>query len=411
MKETINIKFKILYSFLCLSLLIGFYFGEDSSGGGSKIDFYSTWQLVVDPFTMKLTNYDFKFPLHYILGSLIYKITESKYYLRLTYVILTFFLPLLFYECLKIRLYKIDRNILFFFSLVLLILPAVRSAAIWANTHITGLFFFLFSIYYYLKWEKDKINNYINLNLFLNLLFLALAVYTRQIYALVYLFFLFIYLKRLDFKTFLKVCLIIFSFSIPGLYYVYLFPIILTVSFDASLYNSILVNLSIISFYYFPYSLIILFNKKKIKLDLYFIIFALFSFLFILFLAKYFNYNYKQGGGILMKFSLILFNNYIIFFITSFIGLISCYVLCEKKIENYFLSLLIVLGISSFFIPQKYFEPMMIIILFLIYQNSSLKIFFNKNLNSYLLFLYYLSYLISVLVLDYYNFKKYIILN
>ena len=40
---------KSLYFLLSLSLFIGFYFGEDSSGSGGHIaDFNNTWQLVLN---------------------------------------------------------------------------------------------------------------------------------------------------------------------------------------------------------------------------------------------------------------------------------------------------------------------------------------------------------------------------
>ena len=40
---------KSLYLLLSLSLFIGFYFGEDSSGSGGHIaDFNNTWQLVLN---------------------------------------------------------------------------------------------------------------------------------------------------------------------------------------------------------------------------------------------------------------------------------------------------------------------------------------------------------------------------
>ena len=71
---------RISFLLLAISLLIGFYFNEDASGGG-KGDFYNTWgynlalqkDLLVDP-----TAWTVHFPLHHIiLSRLIYLIEDQ----------------------------------------------------------------------------------------------------------------------------------------------------------------------------------------------------------------------------------------------------------------------------------------------------------------------------------------------
>ena len=61
----------ILYFTLSITILIGFYFGEDSSGsGGFVADFYSTWPLV-DIINQgeyyDFSKYTIHFPLHYYI--------------------------------------------------------------------------------------------------------------------------------------------------------------------------------------------------------------------------------------------------------------------------------------------------------------------------------------------------------
>ena len=146
--KEINRKNKILFSLLSVGLFMGFYFGEDSSGGGSIVDFASTWPLVENLFYYD-ANLEIKFPLHYYIASLIYYIVGDKEILRLIYVSITIFVPLLFYRCLREKYNHIDINNLFLFSLVLLLLPAVRTSAIWPNTQITGIFFFLISLLFF----------------------------------------------------------------------------------------------------------------------------------------------------------------------------------------------------------------------------------------------------------------------
>ena len=43
--------------------------------------------------------------------------------------------------CLKLKYSKIDINNLFLFSLIIFLLPSVRSAAVWPNTQITAIIF------------------------------------------------------------------------------------------------------------------------------------------------------------------------------------------------------------------------------------------------------------------------------
>ena len=402
----------VIYFILSISLILGLILGEDSSGGGSIGDFHSTWILVEKPFDPQSMHFEFKFPLHYWIASIIFKILNNVFLFKLFYVLMTLFLPFLFYKCLEIKFSDVEKNKLFLFSLILLLLPSVRTSAVWPNTQITAIFFFLISIYYFLKWEQ--LNDFVKINksLMLTLTFMSLAVYTRQIYALIYLYFVFIFYKKFSFKKFLQVCLITLIFAIPGLIFVIIWPKIIQVTFDSSLQNSLLVNLSIISFYLVPFFFIIFaLNKKKFILDNKFFIFSTLSIIFIFISSNYFDYNFKMGGGVLMKVSLLLIGDYKLFFLSSFLGLISCYLLCKNNLSNIVLTLLIIFGISAYMIFQKYYEPMMLILMFLIYKNDDFKLFFKKKLNIFLFLLYFFSYLISAILFEFYNVKENLLLS
>ena len=240
---------KVLYFILSMSLMIGLFYGEDSSGsGGSIADFISTWPLVKNPLNFDC-GCEMKFPLHYYIASLIYQISQSEFFLKFTYCIAALTVPILLYKCLEIKYPKLNKDNLFLFSLIILLLPTFRSAAIWPNTHLTAIIFFLISVYFFLKWEIKKDYKNLNRELIFTIIFMSLTVYTRQMYAMIFLYFVLIYFQKLKFKDFLKTCFIIFSFSIPGIIFVFYYPIILTGTFNSSLYNSLLVNSSIISFY------------------------------------------------------------------------------------------------------------------------------------------------------------------
>ncbi len=402
----------IIYFILSISLILGLILGEDSSGGGSIVDFHSTWILVEKPFDPQSMRFEIKFPLHYWIAFIIFKILNDVFLFKLFYVLVTLLLPFLFCKCLEIKFSDVEKNKLFLFSLILLLLPSVRTSAVWPNTQITAIFFFLISIYYFLKWEQ--LNDFVKINksLMLTLTFMSLAVYTRQIYALIYLYFVFIFYKKFSFKKFLQVCLITLIFAIPGLIFVIIWPKIIQVTFDSSLQNSLLVNLSIISFYLVPFFFIIFaLNKKKFILDNKFFIFSTLSIIFIFISSNYFDYNFKMGGGVLMKVSLLLIGDYKLFFLSSFLGLISCYLLCKNNLSNIALTLLIIFGISAYAIFQKYYEPMMLILMFLIYKNDDFKLFFKKKLNIFLFLLYFFSYLISAILFEFYNVKENLLLS
>ena len=146
------------------------------------------------------------FPLHYIILSKIQTLVQDQYLLRLFHCTISLIIPYLFYVCLKNKFENVDKNLLFLFSLIIFLLPSFRSGAIWANSQITGLIFFLLSLVFFTSWIKKKDFNRINLDLFLQVAFMSLAVYTRQLYAAVFLYFVFLYYKNLKFKTFLLLC-------------------------------------------------------------------------------------------------------------------------------------------------------------------------------------------------------------
>ena len=69
---------KSLYLVLSLSIFLDLYFNIDSAGsGGFEIDFNSTWPLIEKPLEFT-TRYDIKFPLHYYIASIVYKIVNDK---------------------------------------------------------------------------------------------------------------------------------------------------------------------------------------------------------------------------------------------------------------------------------------------------------------------------------------------
>ncbi|MDC0449700.1 hypothetical protein OAL70_02335 [Pelagibacteraceae bacterium] len=398
----INFTNKIYYVILTISLFIGLFFGEDSAGsGGFRLDFSTTWGLVEQPFRSDLTKYDIKFPLHYYIASFIYLILDDKNLLRTTYCIIAATIPFIFYKCLKKKFKNTDINNLFLFSLIIFLLPSFRAAAIWPNTQITGILFFLIAIFFYLSWENKRQFNKINKELFLTIFFMSLTVYTRQIYALVFFYILFEFFIRMKTKTLIKTCFLIFLFSLPGFAYIYYWPRILQATFDYKLYNTLLINSSIISFYLIPFFLILeKFKIKKIFFNNQSFLILIISIAIVAICAIFFDYNFKMGGGFFIKLSVLLFNNLSLFFITSVIGLYLLCILSLKNKMNILLSIIILFSISAWIIFQKYFEPMFLLLLFFFYRTNLTKSFLKSKLNICLFHIYFIVYLFSAIVND-----------
>ena len=313
---------KSIYLLLSLSLFIGFYFGEDSSGSGGHIaDFNNTWgyvEALKSSLFVLPSKWALHTPLHYIILSKAYIFIESKYFIRIIFCIFSISLPFLFYLCLKINYPDINKNNLLTLAFLIFLFPSFRSGAIWANSHITALFFLLLFLIFFLKWIKGSNFKELNTSIYLQLIFLALAVYTRQYYVLIYIYCMYIYFKKFSLINFIKLSFIVFILAIPGFFLIYFDPTLLSVTFDTKLYNTVLISSSILSFYLIPiFFIIIFFNKKEHQINKkqqYLFIFI--SIIIVLMLSIFFDYNYKLGGGYFIKLSYLLTNNNILFLIS-----------------------------------------------------------------------------------------------
>lgn len=389
---------KFFYFLLSVSLFVELYFNIDSAGsGGFKTDFRTTWPLVENPLNFN-TNLDIKFPLHYYIAALIYKIFNDKEILRIVYCLISLTIPYLFFICLKIKFKDIKLNNLFLFSLIIFLFPSFRSAAIWPNTQITGIFFFLLSLIFFLKWEIKKQFNKINKELFLTILLMSLTVYSRQLYAMIFFYLMIIFYLKLDKKTFLQTVFLVSIFSLPGFLYIIIWPKILKATFVFKLYNSILVNASILSFYLIPFYSILFFFEKKIKFDKKNILVFFLLIFFVIICSVFFDYNYRMGGGYFIKLSKILFNNFYLFYLTSVIGLFFLYLISLENKLNLILNLIILLTISAYIIFMKYYEPMFIILLFLLLKTELTTKFLMKKKYIYLYQLYFIIYLVTAIL-------------
>ena len=396
-----NYKDKIILVISIFLLFVSFYYNEDGTGGGAKGDFEVTYgfilalqeNLLADPKDWTLVHT----PLHFIILSFVTRLISNTDLLRLLFCIFSLSLPLLFFYSLLIsKIENVLRSNVLILSTIILFIPSFRYTSIWANNLITSLFFFILSIYFFKKWEKNK-KNFIDKNSLYQIIFLVLATYTRQYYAVFFLYFLFRYFLIFDFKEFMKIFLLCVLSSLPVLYYTYLFPELLTgqhISLKAINYF-LLGNLSIMSITVFPIIMInIIYGKiqlKKIILPI------LISFLTILILSLNFEPVSWQGGGVNFMISQKLFNNHIYFYFTSFITLCSfIYIFIEKK-ENFIILIILTFMFFSMQVYQRYYEPMFFIIFFTLIKTNLINIFLKKfSASLYLLFYFVGYYIITI---------------
>ena len=400
-----NIKLISFSIIICITIIYSFIKKFDISGGGASADLLSHWTYILllneniyNLFTLKAGD-DYRllhFPLHHLIFSRFdFLINNQKLYLSF-FFFFSLLLPILFYLNCKI-LYKNDyKNNLIFISILIVLMPHYQASAIWGNSHITALIFFLLSVLFF----NIRFNNNVFLdkkNIFFSMLFLTMAAYTRQYYVI---FFPFMLLKIYQINRFKEVFFIILVLSLlalPGLSYLINNPKLLT-GFKMNITDfksSILIVISLICFYLLPFFILnlkenikIFCNEKLNKKKLY--VYLILNF-FLLWICFNFNYEGLIGGGIFYKISLFFLNNNFILYISSFIGLFLIYFYYNDKFDYILLIFLLTTSFSSgFFIFQKYFEPLLIFILFLFFDKKYMEQILKKNLN--FIMLYFFSY-------------------
>ena len=378
---------KYTYLFFLLSLLISFYFSENSSGG-SKLDAISG-KLFISVFSDNYmdgvrffinTGHD-HFPFFYMLISWFEKFM-SPVLVGLLYVIISSTIPLIFYNILKKKFTYSDKNILYLLSLILFFSPYIRSSAVWLTTDNLGIIFFGLAISKYLSFEK-KNHNYFKYSLQC-FLFLILASYIRQYYAIFFIIFFGLMMKKLKFNQLITIIIFNTLISLPALIYLYFYLLKNFFNTDSSYITdylkpdiifNILVFLSMCFFYFLPF-LINTLNKNKIialidnkKKNIFFL--AL-SFIFLLLFYDLPIVN--LGGGIFYKISKFFYIQ--IFYLFSFMGGLLLFVIINVNIKNLSIYLLIIFCYPVIFIYQKYYDPLIYFLFFSLIDAD----FINENL-------------------------------
>ena len=399
---------EILFLFiLYLTLIISFFFGENSTGG-AIID-YNNQQSISKKFSENFLSTLLSFdsfntrhsPVLIIFLSLFEKINLPDLLIRLIHLHICLLLPIFFYKCLILKFNHTDKRILFLLSALIFLSPTFRSLAIWPDSRLLGLVLFTLSVFYFLKFDASKNFSYAIYNIFT----LALSAYLSPNFSVFSIFFMIKFILHYGFfsKKILSIFILNFLLALPAFYYVFILDVNFFLKTAAigiednesiifnNLFNDILITFSIIFFYLAPFVFL-----KIIKLDKILDIQNL-TITTLIFLVCFFNFDYNyafSGGGIFFRLSNFIFNNnYLFYFISFFSILITC-TLLMKNYFNILLLSLIILNNPQYTIYHKYFDPFLLIGFFTIF---SLKIDLKRisTMKNYLfIFAYFLFFLI-----------------
>ena len=395
--------------FLYLTLIVSFFFGENSTGGAIKdyLNQKGISQKFSSNFFQTFYEYD-NFstrhsPILIIFLSFFEKINLPDFVIRLIHLHICLFLPLIFFKCLKLKFKEIDEKILLLLAALIFLSPTFRSLSIWPDSRLFGLIFFSISIFYFLKFNENKKIKFV----FLNVFFVALSSYLSPNFSVFSIFFItkFISFYRFFSKEILIIILFNLILALPAFYYIFILDVNFFLKSAAigiennekiifnNLFNDILITFSIIFFYLIPFLFLKIIKLNKILTIKNFLI----SLAIFLVCVLNFNYNYSySGGGIFFKFSNFFFeNNYLFFFIT----LISIYLVSPLIMNNYFnllFFLLIIFNNPQYTLYHKYFDPFLLLTFFTVLNlNFNLnKIVYRKN------YLYIFSYFVVFLIIS-----------
>ena len=421
MNKFFDKNYYLIFFLFYLTIVVGFYFNEDSLGG-AKHDYIYHLKFVslfkennfIDGLKMfGGPNYEVRnSPFFYI----IYAFFDNYFSLetlRKFNTIISLFIAIAFFKCLKIR-FKNEKNlILSLISCFIFLSPTVRSLSVWPYPLLWGILFFIISLFYYLLFLESKETKKEIKYAILTTLFIILAAYIHPPLAVFNVFYLFNFYKYLKNLNFFLIILINILFIIPaviflienGIFFLKTTGADVGIGTSLNFFNKIIIISTIILYFLFPiinpFKLIkeIIHNLNYRKIILFILTTILLSF--------FFNYEFTaiHGGGFVHKFSHMLFGNDIFLFVIFFISIICFYILFNNKINNYIIYLLIILSNIQYTIYNKYYDILVVILFFIISDIDIKKRFFeDRKILFFFYFIYLFYYLVTVFKISIYKF-------
>ena len=407
------LKITLIFCLFYISILIGFYFNEDSLGGAEgdfnyhykiSLAFSKNFFETFNGFgTQEAAMGTRNSPVFWIILSQVSKFISYDI-LRIINSFASILICLYFFKCLKIRYKDTESFILALIACSIFLSPTVRSLSIWPYSLIWGLLFFVMSIFHFLKYlnarnEIDKFKQTL-----ITVFFVALSAYFYPAFGIFFLFYSinFFFNYNLNQKFFL---ILIFSLFLatPFLYYILSKDVLDAFegaqgmsmnnfnTFNMS--NKILIISTMILFLIAPILNFKLIKKEITNLKsieiLVLVIFGLINIYFF----SYPEYDSGFGGGFFYKLSNIFFNNNYLFFIFSIFSIIYIYTILKKNYYNSLIFLTLILFNPQLTIYNKYYDPLILIIFTTLINFDFKKHYFEKKYKTLQLYFFGIFYL------------------
>ena len=397
----------LLLLFLYLTLIIGFIYGENLNHGA-----YGDWiggnrEPIKDfsnNFTYTFLNFDSyghrHSPVYLIFLSLFLDLGLDLNQIRLVHLHLCISLIIVFYQCLRLLFSNINNNYLFLLSLIIFLSPTFRSLAIWPDSRLPGLIFFVLTIYFFLKFRKTDNLKYT----WYTCISLLVSSYISPNFSIFFPYFFFFFLKEFGFKKLRFLIVFNFLASLPILYYIFILDVNFlaagktpslnneSINFSFNLSDKLMIISSIIFFHLSPILIIDnFFNQFKNFLDKRFIIIVP----LVVCLIYFFNYQLSySGGGIFFILSNLLFDNNYFFYIGSFFFISFVLYIASLSLNNFFLLTLLIVSNIQNTIYHKYYEPLVLIMFFTLIKYPGIESFLKKKNNIFYLYLVSVIYIL-----------------
>lgn len=398
-----NKKILILPLIIILSLIISFYFGEDTLGGAKHDHFFilKFSLLFSENFSETFNNYGIGIlqarnsPIFSIFQSLFINLGADLDILRYLNSLIIIPIFYFFYKSLKIKYPDLSYEVKIIFTSILFLSPTIRSLIIWPYPLIYGLVFFIISNYFFIKFEAvDNEKKKIIFSLY-NVFFLAVAAYFTPNFALFSLFYLYKFFLHFKFSKNLYI-IIIFNIllALPAIHFTilkdfYFLKMNVTgapLSSKLNFSNKIILISTIFFFYFIPFIRInkkLFFKRININKNLIFLL------IFIVLNIFLFDYNNqtegvaRTGGGLFLHLSQLLFSSPFLVFLIFIIFTYLIFIYDLINLNNIILFFILIVYNAQYSIYHKYFDPLIYIILLFLIKFNYKKIVINLKKISY----------------------------
>lgn len=400
----------LLPIFLTFTLIISYTMGEDSLGGAEHDFIFHKKFIFLFAEDLKNTFLIYGFdelrarnsPVLYIFLGYLVKLGIKIEYIRYLNFIVVVPLLVIFSNCIKIKYKGLNYKTLIILFSILLLSPTIRSLIIWPYPLIWATLFFLYSIFFYLKFLQSNNTKSKIYYALINIFFVALSSYLTPNFAFFSIYFFYNFFIYFKFSQ--KLILIATSnlvLALPAIYYYHLTDFYLLSrnypypGMNLNFSNKIILISTIIFFYFIPFltfkNIKFVLNKiTKDKKNIYLIIFGLINILF-------FNFDKNAGGGIFFHLSNLIFNNSIFVFLVFFIFLLFFNSLNLINTNNMLIFLILLLYNFQYTIYQKYFDPIIFLLFLFLIKFDSKTINLNyKKISIKFLILYSFFLFISI---------------